>query len=187
MTTTRFKSEAKTLIHKNHPIVAYTRMGIEQGWSKTEIYDRARAAGIKVRKQNALGLYDYLIDQPRVFVYRDTGEYVGITMYFVERKPLYGFFENVQAFFIEMAETYLGIEDYSPSGLSEATVDDIAAVSDVSGRDFIFEIGDLGTGTIRYWGHWHRRQWSSLKIFPEFETPVLSELLRERENERDEE
>jgi hypothetical protein len=185
MTTTRFKSEAKNLIRKNHPIVAFTRMGIDEGWSKTEIYDRARASGIKVRKQNALGLYDYLIEQPRVFVYRDTGDYMGVTLYFVEKKPLYGFFAGIQEFFIEMCETFLGMT-YEPSGLSEGTVDDIIAVSDVSGRDFVFEIGDLGTGTIRYWGHWHRRQWSSLRIFPEFETPVLSELLRERDNSQEE-
>jgi hypothetical protein len=178
---TSFKAEIKRLMRNRPDVVAYARYSINNGIGPTESYKKKGA--LKVRKQNYLALYKWLKTQPRVFCYRDLTEYKGINLYFIEKKPMPEFFEAVQDFFADEFEMNYGGMVYEKSGLSECTIDDIEVVSDVSGRDFVFDIGNLNTGKIQYWGHWHRRKWAVLNIYSTFQLPVLNAILKGRRAE----
>jgi hypothetical protein len=156
---------------------------------KTRCYFDARTAGVAVRKQVQLALYEYLKSEKApppisIFCYRDelsgTGgsAYIGVTLYFVE-KEAFGFMGAVQEHFADQFELYTGLE-YEPSDLSTCDAEDSRALSDIADHDFIFEVGDLKSGRFKYFGHWHKKKWIRLHIFEDFDIAGLSLILRER-------
>jgi hypothetical protein len=176
------------LIDRNHPVVQFTRMCIAANTGKTRCYFDARAAGVAVRKQVQLALYEYLKSEEApppisVFCYPDNlgasgWNYVGVTLYFIEKEAM-GFFGDVQEHFADQFELHTGL-DYEASGLSTCDADDIRIVSDVKEHDFIFEVGDLKSGKLKYWGYWHRKKWDRIHIFEDFDMIPLNRLLRAR-------
>jgi hypothetical protein len=176
------------LIEKDHPVVQFVRMCIAANTGKTRCYFDARKAGVSVRKQVQLALYEYLKSEKApppvsVFCYRDSleakgMEYYGITLYFIE-KEAFGFFGDVQEHFASQLELYMGLT-YEPSDLSTCDASDIIVVSSVEDHDFVFEIGEKDSAKIAYWGYWHAGRWDRLHIFDDFDTVTLTRLLRKR-------
>jgi len=112
----------------------------------------------------------------KVYAFRDNvGEkgsnYMGVTLYFIET-TIRDFFDTVQEHFSTEIETATGMQ-YYPTPLSTAQ-----HTGNV--RDFVFEIGDLKSGKLKYYGHWRKGKWLSLKIFDEFDMGTLEEILTER-------
>jgi len=176
------------LIDTNHPVIQFTRMCIAANTGKTRCYFDARKAGTAVRKQVQLALYEYLKSEEAppaisIYCYRDNlgthgSNYVGVTLYFIEKKEM-GFFGDVREHIADELEKYTGLE-YERSSLSTCDAEDIRIVSDVEDTDFVFEVGDLKSGKFKYWGYWHKKKWNRLEIFNDFDTITLTQLLKER-------
>lgn len=120
-----------------------------------------------------------IIEPLKIFAYRDhlVGEhedYYGVTLYFVDTVER-GYFTDVQDLFADELESYTGTLKYITSELSECLVDDRGAAE----GDFTFEIGELDSGEIRYWGHWDGEELNT-NIFDEFNTQKLKRILRGR-------
>lgn len=178
------------LIEKNHPVIQFVRMCIAANTGKTRCYFDARKAGVAVRKQVQLALYEYLKSEkaPRVsvFCYRDeligehlnSNTYIGLTLYFIEKEAL-PFMGDVRDHFADQFELYTSLI-YKKSGLSTCDASDISIVPAVEDHDFVFEVGDLDSGKFKYWGYWHKRKWDRLNIFADFSVIALTNILKRR-------
>jgi len=179
-------------VQENNPVIRFTRMCIESGVKKTSCYDMyaARPEG-GIRKKVHLALYEYLKSEEAeeappvvsVYCYRDNlgthgSNYVGVTLYFIEEADQ-DFFEEVREHIADELETYTGLE-YERSPLSTCDAEDIRVVSDVEDTDFVFEVGDLKSGKFKYWGYWHEKKWNRLRVFKDFDTITLTQILKER-------
>lgn len=162
------------LVGKNAPVIQFVRMCIQAGTGKTQCYNDAKKAGISVRKQNQLALYDYLeTEEEPVDEYEEEEE----------GQPDYGFFESVRQHFADEIEINSGGKlEYIPMPLSTCDVDDPGTTgAPIEARDFIFEIGDKESGRFRYWGHWKNNEWhTEPKIFDGFDLDGLETILRFR-------
>ena len=178
----------KALLGENHPVLQFIRMCINAGIEKTQCYDDAVIAETSVRKQVQLALYDYLKSEEAppaemIYCYRDNlgthgSNYVGVTLYFIEKMEM-DFFEEVREHIADELETHTSLE-YERSPLSTCDAEDIRIVSDVEDTDFVFEVGDLKSGKFKYWGYWHEKKWNRLKIFKEFDIVTLMRILARR-------
>lgn len=121
----------------------------------------------------------------RIFCYRDTltGDkyaYKGINLYFVEKSEK-GFFNDVREHFADQFERYFGNMDYERSDQSECSVEETNKdPDDIMERDFIFDIGNLKSAQLQYWGHWQKNHFVGLNIFDEFDTGKLERILMRR-------
>lgn len=103
--------------------------------------------------------------------------YKGINLYFVEYDEM-AFFESVRNHFKRMFSDYFGGMDYKRNDISTCSADDIHSHSgDVYEHDFIFDIGDIKSAKLQYWGYWHNRNWEELKLFDGFDVGRLEKLL----------
>jgi len=177
------------LIDKNHPVVQFVRMCITANTGKTRCYFDARAAGVAVRKQVQLALYEYLKSEEAppaitVFCYRDTIEgdggtgVYGVTLYFIELKEL-AFFEDVQNHFADEVEKWMRASN-NPLSYSPAPLSTCPAPTGTESNDFVFEVGELDSGEITYYGHWRNNRWIHIEIFDEFDRITLMRILKER-------
>jgi len=167
------------LLLTNNPIVQFVKMCINTGTSKSRCYTDARAAGIAVRKQNQLALYEYLKEQiaPEPEPER-TREPEPAR---VRIPPPYAFFESVRDFIRDefMNDEFFGQLEYIESDLSECDASDIESADEFETGDFIFEMGQLETATLKYFGHYHRRKNKLvMRIYPEFDEDGLKDILR---------
>ena len=157
----------------DNPVIEFVRMCIQTGTGKTRCYFDARAAGLAVRKQTQLALYDYLRmveTEPEEPKYRKE-----------EILPDYGFFEEVQQHFADQFESYTGGLVYDLSMLSTCDIDDPGTTgAPIEADDFVFEVGDLESGRFRYWGHWKDDDWLQVKIFSGFDLHRLETILRRK-------
>ena len=179
------------LEEKNHPVIQFVRMCIAANTGKTRCYFDARKAGVAVRKQVQLALYEYLKSERAppaisVFCYRDemvaehlySNAYIGLTLYFIEKEAL-PFMAEVRDHFADQFELYTSLM-YKKSGLSTCDAHEIETVSAVENHDFVFEVGDLDSGKFKYWGYWHNQKWDRLNIFSDFNVTALANILRRR-------
>lgn len=124
-------------------------------------------------------------EELKIFCYRDTltGDkyaYKGINLYFAEKSQK-GFFADVREHFAEQFERYFGNMDYERSDQSECSIEDTNKDPDeIMERDFIFDIGNLKSAQLQYWGHWQKNHFVSLNIFDEFDTGKLERILLRR-------
>lgn len=156
------------------PIVQFFRNCIDSGTGSARCLSLAKTAGIKYRRQNALALYNVLklekefetqAPPPR------TPAPVGV-------QP--ATYEAVRNYFVEelSVDSFFGQFVYEKSELSEADISDLD--DEIAPGDFVFEIGELATGTFKYWGHYHAatRRFKPLHIFLDFDIQTLFVLLR---------
>jgi hypothetical protein len=124
-------------------------------------------------------------EELKIFCYRDTltGDkyaYKGINLYFAEKSEK-GFFSDVREHFAEQFERYFGNMDYECSDQSECSAEDMDHEPDeITERDFIFDIGNLKSAQLQYWGHWQKNHFVSLNIFDEFDIGKLERILMRR-------
>jgi hypothetical protein len=154
------------LIEKNNPIVEFIRMAVQSGTGKTQAYNDAREAGIAVRKQTQLALYDYL-------EYEDEEGTEEIERA-IEDEPAYDIYQKVQEHFADQLGQFFGGMTYEPSDLSECD-----APRRMKEKDFVFEIGRLQTGKFEYYGHYSGGHWKSYKMFNDFDDSGLEDILGE--------
>lgn len=160
------------LFKVDNPVIEFIRMCIQAGTGKTRCYFDARAAGLAVRKQTQLALYDYLKTEPKE---KELPRGYRIE----ETVPDYGFFEEVQQYFADQFESYTGGLVYDLSMLSVCDIDDPSTTgAPVEDTDFVFEVGDLESGQFRYYGHWKDDKWLQVKIFDGFDLHGLETILR---------
>jgi hypothetical protein len=155
------KAIAKIILADN-PVVAFIDTCIRAGIGKTRCYFDARKAGVAIRKQNQLALYNYLLQKKPV----DAEEA------YAEIQANEGFYEHVQDYFADELSMYMGGMMYERSGLSKCE-----APTEVEPGDFIFEIGRLQSGHIEYDGHYRDGGWLFLDIFDDFDTDGLERIL----------
>jgi hypothetical protein len=158
------------LLNIRAPVIQFVLACIEAGTGKTRCYNDARAAGVSIRKQNQLALYDYLEENPpeEEETFPKTDEEI-----YTEIKSNDYFYEQVQDHFAEQLYKFMGM-GYETSGLSECE-----APTDVREGDFIFEIGRLQSAKLQYFGHYRPggRGWLNLKIFDEFDIDTLEAII----------
>jgi len=167
------------LLLTNNPIVQFVKMCIDAGTSKTQCYTDARAAGIAVRKQNQLALYEYLKEQTAPEPEPERTREPEPAR--VRIPPPYAFFETVRDFIRDelMNDEFFGQLEYIESDLSECDASDIESTGEFETGDFIFEMGQLETATLKYFGHYHRRKNKLvMRIYPEFDEDGLKSVLR---------
>lgn len=151
------------LVLKNAPIIGFVQMCIAAGTGKTRCYFDAKKAGLAIRKQTQLALYEYMKLQTAV----------------CEPTPViapYVLMDAVREHFADQLETFFGGMTYETSPLSE--VDETDSGAEMSGGDFVFEIGRLKTKKFDYSGHWHSKRWISIKMFDNFDLTGLEEILK---------
>lgn len=148
------------------PVIQFVLDCIDAGTGKTNCYKEAREAGVSIRKQNQLALYDYLEENPPEEEESDEEVYGEI-----KRNDYY--YEQVQDHFAEQLYEFMGM-GYETSGLSECE-----APAAVKEGDFIFEIGRLQSAKLQYFGHYRPggRGWLNLKIFDEFDIDTLEAII----------
>jgi hypothetical protein len=189
----------KTLINKNDIVVQFVKMCIGANTGKTRCYFDARAIPhphptphrmhVSVRKKVQLALYEYLKSEEApppvsVFCYRDTidgdggtGVY-GVTLYFIETKEM-GFFEDVQTHFADEVEKWMRHSN-NPLSYNPAPLSTCPAPEGTELTDFVFEIGELDSAEIAWYGHWHNGKWKRIEIFDEFNLFPLMRILAAR-------
>lgn len=124
-------------------------------------------------------------EELKIFCYRDrlTGDkyaYKGINLYFAE-KTTRDFMGTVREHFAEQFERYFGNMDYERSDQSECSAKDMDYEPDeITEMDFIFDIGNLKSAQLQYWGHWQKNHFVSLNIFDEFDIGKLERILIRR-------
>ncbi len=165
------------ILQRHDPLVDFLLKCIEAGTPKTRCYFDARAAGVSARKQVVLAMYEYLK--------------LEIAMQEPTQPPPDGiapgsaFLETIQDFFEdELAQdSYFGSLEYVRSDISQCRADDIqsADTGNLSDGDFLFEIGELRTATLRYFGYYHASTGRMpCRVYPEFDTAMLVRLLKRR-------
>jgi hypothetical protein len=160
------------LILKRDPIISFVKMCINAGTGKTRCYNDARAAGVAIRKQTQLALYEYL---------KSEIEIPEITPGVIP--PAFGFFESVRDFFRDELsdDEWFGQFEYIESDLSECDASDISSAGIVDAGDFVFEMGELESATLKYFGHYHAETEQLIcRIYPGFDQSGLRALLRHR-------
>jgi hypothetical protein len=166
--------EIEKILSKNAPIVSFVRMCINAGTGKTRCYDDARAAGVAIRKQTQLALYEFLKGESSIKMPEITPGAI---------PPAFGFFESIRDFFRDELSTdpYFGQFEYIESDLSECDAGDISTAVEIDAGDFVFEMGELQSATIKYFGHYHsQRKKLVCRIYPEFNQSGLKALLVKR-------
>jgi len=148
-------------LEKNHPIVQFMNNCIEGGQGKNKCVKLVKEAGIKHRRQNALALYDYLkLEQA---FNRETER--------PEEKPRKNTpvpeddYEEIRDFFRDdfvQDDEFFRVLDYVESELSSTCAPEEMDNPDqnkISPGDFLFEMGELNTGILRYYGHFSGGDW----------------------------
>lgn len=166
------------VVDENNPVVQFIRDCIGTGIRKTPCYFQARKAGVGIRKQVFLALYEFLRLTPPDEETEEPGEAEG-------DEPPYEAYEEIQDYFREELEGFFGM-NYIKTDLSDAIDEDDLDMEwvDDPGRlrhgDFMFEIGELRSYRFRYWGHWHRsmKHWKPWKMFNDFDELGLRPLLK---------
>lgn len=163
--------DIEKILSKNAPIVSFVRMCLNAGTGKTQCYNDARAAGIAIRKQTQLALYEFLKNESKIKIPEITPGAI---------PPAFGFFESIRGFFRdELGDNdWFGQFEYIESDLSECDANDITSAGEIEAGDFVFEMGELQTATIKYFGHYHKATKKLYaRIYPEFDTEGLRRLL----------
>jgi hypothetical protein len=163
-------------VSKSSPIVQFFYNCIDSGTGQERCLALAKRAGIKYRRQNALGLYKILSLEREFQHEEDESPPSEKTV-----DPPYDLYEQLQEYFSDELELWLGLI-YTRSELSECEPDfEEIDPDNLQHGDFVFEIGERKTATFRYWGHWHtdRHYWSPLKLFDNFQLLPLEKLLKE--------
>jgi hypothetical protein len=163
--------EIEKILSKNAPIVSFVRMCINAGTGKTRCYDDARAAGVAIRKQTQLALYEFLKNESKIKMPEITPGAI---------PPAFGFFESIRDFFRDQLadDQWFGQFEYIESDLSECDAGDITSAGEIEAGDFVFEMGELQTATIKYFGHYHKASKKLVcRIYPEFDQDGLRRLL----------
>ncbi len=163
------------LIITTSPIVSFVEKCINAGTGKTRCYNDARAAGVAIRKQTQLALYEYLAAK------EETPDLSDMTP--EDIPPAYDFFERVREFIRDelMDDQYFGQFEYIENELSECDASDIQSAGEVDPGDFVFEMGELQSATIKYFGHYRRKtRQIIMRIYPEFNDAGLEAILNKR-------
>jgi hypothetical protein len=169
--------DIEKILSKNAPIVSFVRMCINANTGKTRCYNDARAAGIAIRKQTQLALYEFLKGETKI----KPGVFDTITPDVIP--PAIGFFESVRDFFRDelLDDQWFGQFEYIESELSECDAGDITTADEINAGDFVFEMGELQSATIKYFGQYHsQRKKLVMRIYPEFDQSGLRALLVKR-------
>jgi hypothetical protein len=161
------------LFQRSDPVLEFLRMCIQSGVPKTRCYFDARTSGLKIRKQTALALYEYLKLEQEI-----TEPHKG------NIPPSSAFFEKVQDYFVDALadDDYFQQFSYLRSDLSECDVSDISTTDErnLKDGDFVFEIGELDSARFLYYGHFNGRKFTTLKLYDAFPITGLVRLLQRR-------
>jgi hypothetical protein len=156
------KAAIVKLVRRDDPIIVFVRTCISAGIGKTRCYFDAKRAGIAIRKQTQLALYELISHEEKEQTTEEIYEDIKANLWLYER---------VQQHFADELELYMGM-GYDSSGLSECE-----APTEVEPGDFVFEIGRLQRAKIAYWGHYRRGVWLDINIFGEFDLDKLEAIL----------
>ena len=161
------------LVLGNSPIISFVQMCIGAGTGKTKCYFDAVKAGIAIRKQTQLALYEYL---------KLTDTLCEISPGTIP--PASDYFERVRDYFRDQFDNddYFRNFVYIEKPLSDCALSDIetAGTENLNNGDFIFELSDIQAHTIPYHGLWHNGKLGKPRIFPAFDVRGLIQLLKAR-------
>lgn len=183
--------EIEKVLSRNDPVISFVKMCINANTGKTRCYDDAvkillpagspfitkKRKSISIRKQTQLALYEFLKGETKI----KPGVIDTITPDVIP--PAIGFFESVRDFFRdELADDqWFGQFEYIESELSECDAGDITTADEINAGDFVFEMGELQSATIKYFGQYHsQRKKLVMRIYPEFNQNGLRALLVKR-------
>lgn len=171
--------EIEKVLSRNDPVISFIRMCINANTGKTRCYNDARAAGVSIRKQTQLALYEFL--KGEIKIKPGPGVFDTITKDTIP--PAIGFFESIRDFFRDELsdDQWFGQFEYIESELSECDAGDITTADEINAGDFVFEMGELQSATIKYFGQYTRsRKKLVCRIYPEFDQSGLKALLMKR-------
>jgi hypothetical protein len=172
----RLEKAIPKLLAGNDPIVQFMRNCIAGDTNQEKCLTLSKQAGISISRQTAQTLYKYLKLETEI-----TREPVQMPA-LKEAPPPAGNFDmyaRVQDFFEEelSLDDWFSQFEYIRSDLSECSEHDITSTGEIEQNDFIFEIGELESATLKYFGRYHAGKLVA-RIYPEFDQRGLIKVLK---------
>jgi len=171
----RLEKAIPKLLAGNDPIVQFMRNCIAGDTNQEKCLTLSKQAGISISRQTAQTLYKYLKLETEI-----TREPVQMPALKEAPPPTrFDMYARVQDFFEDefYKDDWLGQFQYIRDDLNECNEYEITTAGELAQNDFIFEVGELESAKIKYFGRYHAGKLVA-RIYPEFDQRGLIKVLK---------